>query len=285
MVWDEAKHARGTGAQGGQFVSKSGAKSSSLGFDGKRGAGYGEKGGDANVKALQRALNKLGITDSAGKALAVDGKFGPKTTASLMRLQRRLGLKPDGKITPALLARIKKIKKKTTLSEPVAKKAAARVVKKAAPARKLAPVAKRSVGYSRAMELVERHGTHNQKTHGNRVGKSSNVAGRTGLSRIAEAARVGTSDIRLDDEVEVLPWPGGGFRGGGNIGKKGRVIDTEGVRPIVELWDGGQIEVHARQLRVTRTRRDPTLDKDLRLQMDSQLEESRKRTAALRNGA
>ena len=135
VVYDESKHVRGKGAQGGQFVSKSGAKSSSLGFDGKRGAGYGERGGDDNVKTLQKALNNLGITDSGGKELAVDGKFGPKTTASLMRLQRRLGMKADGKITPALLARIKKIKKTTTLSEPAAKKVAP--AKKAAPAKKV----------------------------------------------------------------------------------------------------------------------------------------------------
>jgi hypothetical protein len=141
-IFDETKHARGTGAQGGQFVSKGGAKSSSLGFDGKRGAGYGERGGDSNVKALQKQLNRLGITDSGGKALAVDGKFGPKTTASLMRLQRRLGLKPDGKVTPALLARIKKIKKTTTLSEPVAKKAAAASAKKVAPVKRM-PSAKK----------------------------------------------------------------------------------------------------------------------------------------------
>jgi peptidoglycan hydrolase-like protein with peptidoglycan-binding domain len=139
-IFDESKHVRGKGAQGGQFVSKGGAKSDSLSFDSKtgRGAGYGERGGDDNVKALQKQLNRLGITDSAGKELAVDGKLGPKTTASLMRLQRRLGLKPDGKITPALLARMKKIKKTTTLSEPVAKKTAPGK-KTAAPAKKVAP--------------------------------------------------------------------------------------------------------------------------------------------------
>ena len=136
MAYDETKHARGTGAQGGQFVSKGGAKSSSLGYDGKRGAGYGEKDGDNNVKALQKALNKLGITDAAGKPLAVDGKFGPKTTAALQRLQRRLGVKADGKVTPALLKRIQGLKRKTSLVDPSAKKTAA---KKAVPAKKASP--------------------------------------------------------------------------------------------------------------------------------------------------
>jgi peptidoglycan hydrolase-like protein with peptidoglycan-binding domain len=138
-LFDETKHARGKGAQGGQFVSKSGAKSSSIGFDGKRGAGYGDRGGDDNVKALQRALNKLGITDAAGKPLAVDGKFGPKTTAAVRRLQRKLKIPVDGKVTPALLKRIQGLKRRTSLVDPSAKKAAPR---KAAPAKKAAPPAR-----------------------------------------------------------------------------------------------------------------------------------------------
>jgi peptidoglycan hydrolase-like protein with peptidoglycan-binding domain len=288
-VFDESKYQRGTGAQGGQFVSKGGAKSSSLGFDSRsgRGAGYGERGGDDNVKKLQRALNKLGITDSAGRELAVDGKFGPKTTASLMRLQRRLGLKPDGKITPALLARIGKIKKTTTLTEPGAKKTApkkASPVKKTAPvrapAKKVAAPVRRSLGYSMGMDSLERHGSHNQKSHGNRVGKP-NVAGKTGHAKTAEEARVGTNDVRLDDEVEIVQQPGTTGRGG-HIGKKGRIVDLEGVRPIVELDDGTQVEVLKSQLKVARTRHDKGLDKELRDKMDRQIEESRKRTARLR---
>jgi peptidoglycan hydrolase-like protein with peptidoglycan-binding domain len=139
MAFDETKHARGTGAQGGQFVVKGDRGSSTsaarIGFDGKRGAGYGTKGGDANVKALQRQLNRLGITDSTGKALTVDGKFGPKTTAAVKRLQRKLGLPADGKVSVALLDRIKKIKKTTRLTEPDAKKTAAPAKKTATPAR------------------------------------------------------------------------------------------------------------------------------------------------------
>lgn len=119
MVFNEALYARGTGAQGGQFVAKDGTKSAAIGYDGKRGSGYGTRGGDSNVKALQKELNRLGITDAAGKELAVDGKFGPKTTAAVRRLQKKLGLPVDGKITPALLKRIKGIKKTTTLTEKV----------------------------------------------------------------------------------------------------------------------------------------------------------------------
>lgn len=110
-LFNEALHKRGMGAQGGQFVASDGTKSKSLGYDGKNGSGYGRKGGDSNVRRLQRELNRLGIADSGGKSLAVDGKFGPKTTAAVKRLQRKLKLPADGKITPALLARVKRIKK------------------------------------------------------------------------------------------------------------------------------------------------------------------------------
>jgi peptidoglycan hydrolase-like protein with peptidoglycan-binding domain len=59
------------------------ADDGTLSFDAKsgRGAGYGRKGGDPRVKKLQSALTRLGLTDSRGKKLSVDGKLGPKTTA------------------------------------------------------------------------------------------------------------------------------------------------------------------------------------------------------------
>jgi peptidoglycan hydrolase-like protein with peptidoglycan-binding domain len=147
MAFNEALYKRGTGAQGGQFVAKDGTKSSAIGYDGKRGSGYGSAGGDSNVKKLQTALNKLGITDAQGKPLAVDGKFGPKTTAAVMRLQRKLKIPADGKITPALLKRIQGLKKSTTLTDakPAAKKAApgkkvaVPVKKAAAPMQKITP--------------------------------------------------------------------------------------------------------------------------------------------------
>jgi peptidoglycan hydrolase-like protein with peptidoglycan-binding domain len=294
MVFDESKFARGTGAQGGQFVSKGGQKSSAIGYDGTRGSGYGSKGGDDNVKALQKALNKLGIKDAQGKPLAVDGKFGPRTTAAVRGLQKKLGIPVDGKVTPALLKRIQGLKKTTTLTDakPAAKKAAPKKAavpaKKTAPPmqkitpRKAAPV-KRSLSYSRAMTDLERHGSHNQKSHGNRLGKPTNVAGKTGHARGAEAARVGTNDVRLDDEVEILPDPAGGSGSrGGNVGKKGRIVDLEAVRPIVELDDGRQVEVPKRQLKVTRTRNDPSLEKELRARLDSETKKIRERSDALR---
>lgn len=72
--------------------------------DSNTGTGYGVEGGDPRVRRLQDALNRLGLTD--GKRLTVDGKLGPKTTAAVKAAQRRLGVAPDGKVNPALLARL-----------------------------------------------------------------------------------------------------------------------------------------------------------------------------------
>ena len=109
-LFDPGKHPRGTGAQGGQFVSKGASgNNDTIGYDSKHGtgAGYGARGGDARVKELQRILNNLGLKDREGKPLLVDGKLGPRTTAAIRRLQQRMGLKPDGLVTPALLQKIR----------------------------------------------------------------------------------------------------------------------------------------------------------------------------------
>lgn len=126
----EDLHPRGTGALGGQFIQKQGAAkkaaerkakpgSGNLSFDGKRGTGYGVKGGDKRVRGLQEALNRLGLTDADGKKLVVDGKLGPKTTAAIKKAQRALGLKADGVVTPALLKQLTTAK---TLTKAPAKK-------------------------------------------------------------------------------------------------------------------------------------------------------------------
>lgn len=161
-AFTESLHARGTGAQGGQFVAKPAGQTAAkktapakkgggnLSFDGKRGAGYGVKGGDKRVKALQEALNRLGLTDGNGKKLAVDGKLGPRTTAAIKKAQRKLGLKADGVVTPALLAQLTKAKKLEK-----AKKAAP--AKKATPAKKAAPA---KPAYTRPEKAKPRATTH-----------------------------------------------------------------------------------------------------------------------------
>jgi hypothetical protein len=101
-----SKHPRGAAGsgKGGQFVP--------LSYNSKTntGTGYGSKAGDDRVKRLQQALNRLGLVDKNGKRLVVDGKLGPLTTSAIQAAQRKLGLKPDGKVTPALLSQLTKAK-------------------------------------------------------------------------------------------------------------------------------------------------------------------------------
>ena len=327
-LFSENLHPRGTGAAGGQFVAKgsgpakapparggrtpaAGRKpkpAGNLAFDGRRGPGYGQKHGDKRVKNLQTALNRLGLTDSSGKKLSVDGKLGPKTTAAIKKAQRALGLKADGVVTPALLAKLTKAK---SLKKPakVAHAAPARKTAHAAPARKTAHAApargravaprragrggsyraadrtvqvSRSVSYSERMTDLERHGTHNQQSHGNRLGRPSNVPGKTGLAKLAEQDRVGTSNIRLDDEVTVSKGPAGYSRSP-HLGKTGTVVDSNGSHHIVEFDDGsGQHQIHQSELKVKRTRHDAALERERRAKLDVEVKAIRDRADARR---
>lgn len=167
-AFTEDLHPRGTGALGGQFVAagssstaatkktappaKKGAKPAqkpksggggNLSFDGKRGPGYGVKGGDKRVRGLQEALNRLGLTDGSGKKLVVDGKLGPKTTAAIKKAQRAAGMKADGVVTPAFLAQLAKTKSAKDLKKAPAKKVTPAPKKTAPPAKKTAPAARK----------------------------------------------------------------------------------------------------------------------------------------------
>lgn len=52
----------------------------------------------SEIKELQMALNDAGFTDAAGNKLDVDGKYGPKTTQAVKKLQAALGgLDVDGR--------------------------------------------------------------------------------------------------------------------------------------------------------------------------------------------
>jgi hypothetical protein len=87
---------------------KKAAAGSVLAYDAEagRGAGYGSASGDDRVHRLQAALNRLGLKDADGKPLKVDGKLGPKTAAVIEAAQKRLGLTPNGRVTPALLDKL-----------------------------------------------------------------------------------------------------------------------------------------------------------------------------------
>ena len=96
------------------------AQGASLPQEEKGGGGKGKKGGKGKggkgdaakkakqTKALQQALAKAGFTDAGGKPLKADGIVGPKTLAAVKKAQRKYGMKPDGKVTPALLRRLAK---------------------------------------------------------------------------------------------------------------------------------------------------------------------------------
>lgn len=129
--WNSAAHPRAPkGPGGGEFAGKSGSstrntsirKSSStravpkgsLGFNGKTGTGYGSKGGDARVRKLQQALNRMGLKDAQGRPLVVDGKLGPKTTAAIQAWQKRNGMKPTGTLTAVDLKKATAHRSKTS---------------------------------------------------------------------------------------------------------------------------------------------------------------------------
>lgn len=118
-VWDESLHPRAAGKFAPKGAAAQPAAASArprpkpatrprgtLAFDGKTGTGYGKPNGDARVHKLQAALNRLGMTDAGGNKLALDGKLGPRTTAAIKSLQRKLGMKADGAVSPALLRQI-----------------------------------------------------------------------------------------------------------------------------------------------------------------------------------
>jgi peptidoglycan hydrolase-like protein with peptidoglycan-binding domain/DNA invertase Pin-like site-specific DNA recombinase len=60
-----------------------------------RGAGYADPSTSPKVRTMQRTLRKLGWQPGS-----VDGLFGPRTEAAIMRMQRAAGLPPDGILGP-----------------------------------------------------------------------------------------------------------------------------------------------------------------------------------------
>lgn len=60
------------------------------------------------VRSVQAVLQRIGITDAAGRQVAVDGSYGPQTASAVKRFQRRKGLTVDGKVGPQTWKRLSK---------------------------------------------------------------------------------------------------------------------------------------------------------------------------------
>lgn len=97
-------------AQSAAGARKPAAPDPNLSFDGKMGTGYGVKGGDPRVRQLQALANHLGVTDLHDQALAVDGRYGPRTTSVVKKLQKALGVPVDGKVTPEFMRQLAGLK-------------------------------------------------------------------------------------------------------------------------------------------------------------------------------
>lgn len=145
-----SKHPRGAG---GLFAATAAANGKPTGAWAKGPVQSGSMHGgapDARVKAIQQALNKLGITDERGRPLLVDSKPGAHTSAAIKKWQSAHGMKPtgtlDAKAVVALLSAKAPAKKassrpaatptrKPSSRKPATKKPGARkpAAKKAAP--------------------------------------------------------------------------------------------------------------------------------------------------------
>jgi peptidoglycan hydrolase-like protein with peptidoglycan-binding domain len=96
-----SKHPRGAG---GLFAATAAANGKPTGAWAagpvQSGAAHGGKT-DPRVKALQQALNKLGITDERGRPLLVDGKPGAHTSAAIKKWQSAQGERASPGTAPA----------------------------------------------------------------------------------------------------------------------------------------------------------------------------------------
>lgn len=109
---------------------------------------------DPRVKALQQALNKIGITDERGHPLLVDGKPGAHTSAAIKKWQKANGMKPTGVVDAKTMVAL-------LTAKPAPKKTARSMMHRPArkPARKAAPnKTPLSTAASRAAALAGKRG-------------------------------------------------------------------------------------------------------------------------------
>ena len=208
--------------------------SGQMGFDGVHGTGYGMQYGDTRVRALQEQLNRLGLTDSRGRKLRVDGELGPLTTQSIKAAQVRLGMKPTGVIDPAFINRLKATK---AMPKP-AKKAAPSKAKPDRVRAKFNPMQKRdpngtwgdgiSGAISDALKLADSIPLDDGETfEGSSRVKLPNADVRMALTRAAD----GSPSLRFGVAAE-LPGKWRGMNGGYTV-----KLDQQGIDELAAKTD------------------------------------------------
>jgi peptidoglycan hydrolase-like protein with peptidoglycan-binding domain len=94
----------------------------------------------ADVKAMQQKLRALNLLDDAA-----DGIFGRRTAAALRAFEAKFGMKPDGRLTPRIIAAVAAAPL-PSVAEPLLAQPVAEAAVAAAPAPKLGPAAAAPVG-------------------------------------------------------------------------------------------------------------------------------------------
>lgn len=74
--------------------------------------------GEAQLRAVQAALNALGYRDANGRPLVVDGDLGPRTRQAVEAFQRDSGIGVDGRVGPQTLATLHRAQQAPLLSNP-----------------------------------------------------------------------------------------------------------------------------------------------------------------------
>lgn len=98
--------------------------------------------------------------------------------------------------------------------------------------------------------LLHLPGKHNQKSHGNKVGKKDLVQTKTGIGRYAYLQRKGTNNAHVGDTIRVLPHSGAPKS---ISNKEATVVGWDDDRARLEFADGTTADLPKNLLEVVRT--------------------------------